>query len=231
MALWIGLFVGFGWGSAAGSVTIDWVPVIDPGNNADSEVMTCCPGDGTSGYGSVDSAYRISKHEVTNSQYVEFLNAVAATDTHGLYNVSMNGGSFGGISRIGAPGSYSYSLIPGHESRPVNWVSQYDALRFTNWLHNAQPTGVQDATTTEGGAYAITPEAIASNSIDRNANANIFLPSEDEWYKAAYYDPVSSGYFDYAAGSDVKTTCTTPGPATNTGNCYGCAGCGDEGCA
>ena len=35
----------------------------------------------------------------------------------------------------------------------MNYVSFYDALRFANWLHNGQPSGPQDSTTTEDGAY------------------------------------------------------------------------------
>ena len=64
----------------AQAVTIDWVTVGDPGNVADTTVMTCChAATGTSGYGSVSDTYRISKYEVTNAQYAEFLNAVANT--------------------------------------------------------------------------------------------------------------------------------------------------------
>ena len=49
----------------------------------------------------------------------------------------------------------------------------------------------------------------------------VFLTSEDEWYKAAYYKGggVSAGYWDYPAGSDTKTTCTFPGATANTANC------------
>jgi uncharacterized protein (DUF433 family) len=59
------------------AVTIATVPVGNRGNATDSTVMQ----DGTSGYGSVAYAYRIGKFEVTNSQYVEFLNAKAAMST------------------------------------------------------------------------------------------------------------------------------------------------------
>ena len=52
----------------------------------------------------------------------------------------------------------------------------------------------------------------------------IFLPSEDEWYKAAYYDAASSSYFDYPTGSDTQTSCTAPGTATNTANCDNAVG-------
>jgi hypothetical protein len=44
----------------------------------------------------------------------------------------------------------------------VNHVSWYDAVRFANWLHNGQPTGAQDNTTTEGGAYTL-PLTVARN--------------------------------------------------------------------
>ncbi len=194
-------------GGNARAVTIEWVTVGDPGNAAD-----------TTGYGAVTDTYRISKYETTNAQYAEFLNAVAATDTNALYNTAMGSG-YGGISRSGSSGSYSYSVIAGRESMPVNYVSFYDALRFANWLHNGQPTGAQDATTTEDGAYTITPAGIAANSITRNAGATIFLTGEDEWYKAAYYDAMSTSYFDYPAGSDVQTTCAGAGATANTANC------------
>ena len=81
--------------------------------------------------------YRISTTEVTNAQYAEFLNAKAATDPNALYNTSMGSG-FGGITRSGSSGSYSYSAIAGRENMPVNFVSFYDSLRFANWLGNGQ---------------------------------------------------------------------------------------------
>src|SRR5688572_21011686 len=80
----------------AAAVTIDWVAVGDPGNAPDTEVMN----DETTGYGDVAYAYWISQYEITNTQYAEFLNAVAATDTHGLYDTDMG---FEGISRTGGP--------------------------------------------------------------------------------------------------------------------------------
>jgi hypothetical protein len=199
---------------AHAEVTFDWVTVGDPGNAGDTEVMTCC-GDsiGTSGYGSVGYVYKISEHEVTNAQYAEFLNAVAAADTYALYNGSMSSGH-GGITRSGSWGSYTYSARDGRENRPVNYVSWYDTLRFANWLHNGQPTGAQDNTTTEDGAYDMS----LGDSVVREAGAQAFLTSEDEWYKAAYYAGVGT-YYDYPAGSDTETTCAAPGATANTANC------------
>ena len=79
-------------------VIIDWVTVGDLGNTPDD-----------TGRGGVDYVYKIAKYEVTNSQYTEFLNSVADTDTYGLYNTEMASGyaGTGGITRSGLSGSYT----------------------------------------------------------------------------------------------------------------------------
>ncbi|MBW1845298.1 MAG: SUMF1/EgtB/PvdO family nonheme iron enzyme, partial [Deltaproteobacteria bacterium] len=97
------------------------------------------------------------------------------------------------------------------ENMPVNHVGFYDAARFANWLHNAQPTGAQDNTTTEDGAYTITAEGIASDSIVRNPEATVFVPSEDEWYKAAYFRGVLNRFYDYPSSRDEPMICEGPG--------------------
>ena len=197
----------------AHAVTIDWVTVGGAGNACDVQSQGC--------FGAVAYTYQISKYEVTNAQYAEFLNAVAATDTNALYNTSMaSDATFGGITRSGVSGSYTYSVNSGFADKPVVYVSFWDALRFANWLHNGQPSGGQNSTTTEDGAYTITAGGIAANSITRNAGARIFLASEDEWYKAAYYDAVSATYFDYPTGTDTQTACVAP--ASDTGNSANC---------
>ncbi len=196
---------------AASAVTIDWVTVGSPGNACDTQSEGC--------FGAVAQIYLIAETEVTNAQYAEFLNAVAGTDTNALYSTSMESG-FGGITRSGSSGSFSYSTIAGRSDLPVNFVSFYDSLRFSNWLHNGQPTGAQGNATTEDGAYTITATGIANNSIVRNPGATNFLPSEDEWYKAAYFDAVSTSFFDYPAGSNTPTACAGPGTTANTANCF-----------
>ncbi len=188
-------------------VTFDWVTVGDPGNACDTQSQGC--------FGAVAETYRIAATEVTNAQYVEFLSAVARTDTKALYNTNMGSG----ITRSGSPGSFTYSAITGREDKPLISVTFWNALRFANWIHNGQPTGAQDNTTTEDGAYTLTPTGIANNTVTRNAGAAVFVTSEDEWYKAAYYDTGAMIYFDYPAGSDTQTTCATPGATANTANC------------
>jgi formylglycine-generating enzyme required for sulfatase activity len=189
----------------AHAVTIEWVTVGDPGNDCDVQPQGC--------FGSVNYVYRIGKYEVTNAQYAEFLNAVARTgNPYSLYSTEMGSGK-GGITRSGRSGSYTYSVIPGRGSMPVNYVDLFDALRFANWLHNGEGAG-----STETGAYTLlggTPLQVT-----RTADATVFLTSEDEWYKAAYYDSVSASYFDFPAGENTQTTCATPGPTANTANCW-----------
>ena len=200
--------------SSGSAVTIDWTFVGDPGNVCDDEPDQGC-------FGAVDHTYRISKYEVTNAQYAEFLNAKAASDPLELYNPTMAVDVGGGITRSGSAGSYTYSVIPGRENRPVSNLSYFDALRFANWLHNGQGNG-----DTETGAYTLlggTPTP-GNLLVERNPGATIFVPTEDEWYKAAYYDTALHTYFHYPTGTDTLIVCSAPTAVANTANCGSVAG-------
>ncbi len=196
-------------------VMFDWATVGNPGNVDD-----------TIGYGGVDYIYRMSKYEITNAQYTEFLNAVAATDTNRLYNTLMGSASLGGITRSGSSGSYTYSVKPTaigqgpggtdgddytYANKPVVYVSFLDAMRFVNWLQNGQPTGTQGPGTTENGVYTISDGL----SEVRDPGATYFIPRQDEWFKAAYYDP-SGTYYDYATSTDIRPNNNLP--SSDTGN-------------
>ncbi|MGE0538503.1 MAG: formylglycine-generating enzyme family protein [Pirellulales bacterium] len=198
--------------ATATPITIDTVPVQNIGNSDD-----------TTGFGAVSYAYRIGTYEVTNAQYAAFLNAKAASDPLGLYNILM-GTVHGGITRSGSSGSYSYAAISGREDMPVNYVSWYDSIRFANWLNNGQGSG-----DTETGAYTLLGgTATPSNglSITRNVGATWFLTSEDEWYKAAYHknDGDTANYFDYPTSSDTVPTAEGPPGGSNSANYSGAAG-------
>ena len=191
--------------ASAQAVEIETVTVCNVGNTGELS------GSGAGGFGdtricgAVGHVYNVGKYEVTAGQYTDFLNAVAATDTYGLYNFRM-GGTFCKIKQTGSPGSYTYSVYAEWVDRPVNYVSWGDAARFANWLHNGQPTGAQDLTTTEDGAYYLngaTSDA-ALMAVSREPDWKWAIPTEDEWYKAAYHknDGVTGNYFDYPTSSD-----------------------------
>ena len=196
----------------ASAITIPTVPVGNLGNANDSLTGSL--------YGGVGYAYNIGTTEVTVGQYTAFLNAVAATDTYALYNTSMATDlNIAGISRSGAAGSHTYSVI-GSANHPVAYVSWGDAARFSNWLQNGQPIGLQNASTTEGGAYTLNGaiSIAALNAVTRNSGATWFIPSESEWYKAAYYNPGNNTYNQYPTSSNAAPTSAPPGSTPNTAN-------------
>jgi len=184
----------------AHAVTIDWVTVGDPGNTAD-----------TTGFGVVAYSYQIGKYDVTIQQYTDFLNAAAKSDPYSLYNTSMGTDlNIAGISRSGTSGGYSYSVI-GSGARPITYVSWFDAARFANWMQNGQGAG-----STETGAYTLVDGQTSGEAPAKNLGAQFYVPSENEWYKAAYYSPTlnsgSGGYYTYATQSN-----TAPGNVVGSG--------------
>ena len=190
-----------------------WVTVGNPGNTGELSGYGAGGVEGPDRIcGAVGYTYNIGKYEVTAGQYTEFLNAVARTsDRHGLYNVSMWSDPWGcKIQRTLTSDIYTYTVAADRANRPVNWVSWGDAARFANWLYNGQPTGVQNLSTTEDGAYflngALTDAALMA--VTRKTGATRWIPTEDEWYKAAYHknDGVTGNYYDYPTCSDTIPT-------------------------
>ncbi|MBL6832637.1 MAG: SUMF1/EgtB/PvdO family nonheme iron enzyme [Pirellulales bacterium] len=144
---------------------------------------------------------------------------MAATDTYSLYNTSMASNDRGGITRNGSSGSYNYAVKANMGDKPVNYVSWFDAARVANWLQNGQGSG-----STETGAYTLNG-ATSGTAPAVNSGASYFLPTENQWFKAAYYKGggTSAGYWDYATQSDTIPTAVTAdatgiGSAVGTGN-------------
>ena len=207
-SLWLAVLACLLAAPARAGITYDFVTVGNAGNASDTTV-----GVNTFGFGSVAYDYQVGKYDVTIGQYTAFLNAVATTDTYSLYNSSMGTDlNIAGISQTNGPGSYTYSVL-GSANRPITYVSWWDSARFSNWMANGQPTGAQDSTTTEDGAYnvngATSGNAVAKNATNPNTNAapTFYVPTQNEWYKAAYYSPTlnggTGGYYAYATQSNT----------------------------
>ena len=186
--------------SAHAQVTLDMVTVGNPGNANDT---------GGTRNGAVAYSYQIGKYDVTIGQYTSFLNAADpnGTNPNGIYNSSMATDlNIAGISYTsGASTGSKYAVISngGNSSnRPITYVSWFDAARFANWMTNGQGGG-----DTETGAYTLNG-ATSGNAVAANPGAAFRLPTNDEWYKAAYYSPNYggvgvAGYYAYATQSNT----------------------------
>jgi formylglycine-generating enzyme required for sulfatase activity len=200
--------------ASAQPVTIQTVPVGNPGNAADP----------STGLGSVAYSYNIGEYDVTAGQYTAFLNAVASTsDPYGLYNLNMSAAESSnqscGITQSGSPGNYMYTATRD-PNYPVNFATWGDAARFCNWLTNNEPSGAEGNGTTETGSYTLngaTSDA-ALMAITRNANADYVIPALNEWYKAGYYDPSSSSYYLYPTQSNSPPSNVLSATGTNNAN-------------
>ena len=224
----------------ASAVNIDLVTVGNPGNAPDTRYAT-------PGYGAVGYTYQMGKFEVSAREYTAFLNAVAKTDPYGLYHTYMDPAVYVygcNIKQSGNSGNYTYTVGNGSPddvtnwgNRPVNCVTWGDAARFANWLTNDQKSGTltgdpaQDGPLTEDGSYHLhgemnNEEIMAVERIrgeDRLPGKKYYcLPTEDEWYKAAYYNkgeetPGGELYWDYPTRSNSipSNIVSNPDPGNN----------------
>jgi formylglycine-generating enzyme required for sulfatase activity len=176
-------------------VTIDYRFISNPGNSAN-----------TNGWGAVSEVFKMAATETTNAQYVAFLNSVdaAGNQPNGIYNASMGSSSNGGITfNAAAQSGAKYSVKAGtnpagseYGSAPVTFVNWFSAARFANWLNN----GATSSSSTETGAYTLNGQTSGA-IVARNPGATVFLPSRDEWYKAAFYD--GSAYKTWGTNSNT----------------------------
>ena len=200
------------WTTVSYAVVIETVPVGDLGNTADTAGEP-------SPAGAVDYAYNIGKYTVTNTEYAEFLNAV---DSDGFNNYGLH------YASMEIAYSVSWSANTGMEQRPLQYIDWGSAFRFANWLHNGQPTAQlsgdpsTDAGSTEDGAYFLDGATAHADLyvITREFDWQWAIPSEDEWYKAAFYKGggPDRGYWTYPTQSDTAPTAATPGADPNTAN-------------
>ena len=213
-SLWLAALACLPFGSLANAEPLQWVTVGDPGNTADT---TGAPNPA----GSVATSFQIMKYEFTNQLYTDFLNSVAKTDTYSLYNANMDIDARGGITQSGSSGAFTYSAKTDMGDKPVIFVSWFDAARVSNWYQN----GATSSSSTEDGAYTLVGGQTTGTAPAVNSGATFYVPTEDQWYKAAYYKGggTSAGYWDYATQNDSAPTAVTAdstgiGSAGSTGN-------------
>jgi hypothetical protein len=178
-------------GSGANSFTIDFVTIGNPGNGDDAGA-----GGGlySSPYGGVPYVYRMGVTEAASDWVAKAINL-------GLTNVIQGGGT---------------------GMQPAVNMTWYEAAAFVNWLNTS--TGHQAAYQLNGTNTALTLWTSAQawqaggENLYRHKDAYYFLPSEDEWYKAAYHknDGVTANYWDYATASNTAPTAVASGTGAGT---------------
>ncbi len=212
----------------SGETSLQFVNIGNPNNAADP----------STGCGNVSYTFKMAKYDTTVAQYCQFLNAVAQTDTYGLYTPGMATDlPTIHITESGSSGSYSYA-VTGSDGQAANCpifdVTWGDAARFCNWLQNGQPSAPEGNGTTETGAYTLNggTSNAALMAVTRNPGAIDFIPSENEWYKASYYDPTlnggAGGYWAYPTKSNTAPINTLPDTG-NHANFYDYYGTGNGG--
>jgi len=150
--------------------------------------------------GRVNHAYQISTYEVTNSEYLQFLQSIDINaESVSEYYVTSN--SYNDESKGITVSNGEYTLSDGkYLYAPVTYITYLNAIRFINWLHNGalsrsqiENLASEESVTTDviisriinSGSYTIN----SNNTIVKNNDQRYWLPSLNEWHKAAYYRP------------------------------------------
>ncbi len=178
-------------GTGVNTFTMEFVEIGNPGN-ADDTTGNPNPA------GSVAYTYQMGKYEVSEDMIVK-------------YN-----------SEFGTANSLVITMDTRGPDKPATSVSWNEAARFVNWLNTSTGGSAAYNFTTGGVNDNITPWTVgdtldydASNPY-RSLRATYVLPSMDEWYKAAYYDPVNDVYYDYPTGSNTAPTAVASGTTAGT---------------
>ncbi len=159
--------------------------------------------------------------------FVSIGNAGNAADTTSYgavpyeYRASVNEISQDAITKATASGMSRVTAGAWTGSQPAANISWYGAAAFVNWLNTS--TGNQAAyDLTFSGSWSMNlwssgqAWTAGGTNLYRNKNAFYFLPSENEWYKAAYYNAAGTNYFSYPTGSNSVPTAVASG--TNAGS-------------
>ncbi len=184
-----------------------WATITHPGN---APYVFYEDGQPILSLGAVDYDYRIARTETTGSEWFEFVQAYAPyVDPEFAINSGFTS-QWVNIS-YGEQGQVEYRLHPGGVNRPVE-VSWRFAARYVNWLHNGKALTPEAF---ESGAYDTStfgqnPDGSITDQPAHSPGALYWIPTLDEWTKAAYFDPdrhgpAQPGYWWYPNWSDVPS--------------------------
>jgi len=187
--------------------------------------------------GSVSRSYGIGELEVTVAQWVAFLNTVdpSGSDPHHLYDSSESAASWPRYGEInassGAAAGRHYTVAyPQWADKPYGFATFLRAARFSNALTNGKVLARRPARA--GGFTFVTYKVRLSRETERGMydlarqkrtgatrarRSGFVIPSQDEWIKAAYFDPKGGGtlsYWKYPTNAGVfgDGTATAPVP-------------------
>ena len=121
------------------------------------------------------------------------------------------------IDKANAEGSLGISQDSRGANKPATSISWFEAAQFVNWLN--LNSGSTEAYKFNGSTFELWTPGDAGydpNNLYRNSQAKYFLPSVDEWYKAAYYNPGTASYGDYPTANGLVPTSVASGTAANT---------------
>jgi sulfatase modifying factor 1 len=184
---------------ATGMAQASYVTIGHANNAAQSASNRSHSESGGDGYGAVGYTYQISKYQVTIADWKTFYDA-SDIGKQGTFNSTYNYWN-DGTRNVGT-------------TAPAVRISFHQAAQYCNWL----TTG--DAAS---GAYTINTsgQVTAINREFRNASGWLYaLPTENEWFKAAYFKANGSGYSLYAFGLDTAPGVETDSNYGGTGGNY-----------
>jgi hypothetical protein len=176
--------------------------------------------------GQVDYSYRLTETEITNTQWIEFVDTYSRL--HPVPEVINDPGFAGRDVYRGSddPTNFDWHAGPQAENAAavVGW---FYAARYCNWLCNGK---INAMWAFESGAYDMStfhrqPNGTWIGQTVHSAEASYWIPSNDEWVKGMYWDPNKLGqgsgdYWFYPTSSDtlpIGGPPGTPGAQTSAG--------------
>jgi hypothetical protein len=100
-------------------------------------------------------------------------------------------------------------------------MTWYESAAFVNWLNTSKGFQAAYNLTWSGSTWSmalwtVTDAGYDANNLYRNSLAKYFLPSENEFYKAAYGKSDGSGYYLYPTASDTAPIAVASGTQAGT---------------